>query len=80
MNHQTAALIREVNGLVDRLHQSAGNIEQVVVNMDGRDAEHTDALSRLAAGQDQQGQAAADVASRLQELRELLVEGFRLGR
>ena len=80
VNHQTAALIREVNGLVDRLHRSAGNVEQVVVNMDNRDAERTAALSALAAGQEQRGRTATEVAEHLRDLRELLVEGFRLTR
>ena len=80
INHQTQALIHEVRGLVGGVETSLGKIEGALDSLVEQQRRQSDALTELGTSRQDQSRFADQIAGTLAELRELLIEGFRLGR
>lgn len=80
VNHQTKLLMEEVNLLVGEVRAGLGGIEAALQNVQAGDRQPADQGVALLAGIERQNSALEASQSRLDELRQILIEGFRLNR
>jgi hypothetical protein len=78
INHETRRLVEEVHGLTTQVRDGLGELQQAARAVAAPQAEGLKVWQALAASQDEQLHRLADLGSRLEALRNVLVEGFRL--
>lgn len=80
VNHQTKLLVEDVRQLVAEMRQGLGGIEGAVARIDEGARARLEQGDAVIARQDTQNGKLEDALARLDELRKVLVEGFRLNR
>ena len=80
VNHQTKILVEDVRQLVAEMRQGLGGIEGAVARIDEGARARQEQGDAVIARQDTQNGKMDDTLARLDELRKVLVEGFRLNR
>ena len=80
VNHQTKILVEDVRQLVAEMRQGLGGIEGAVARIDEGARARQEQGDAFIARQDTQNGKMDDTLARLDELRKVLVEGFRLNR
>jgi hypothetical protein len=78
VNHQTSLLIKDVQGLVKELEQGLADLGRTLTGLNDHNAVRQRQGDEVLAGQEQQQARLDGVLSRLDEVRRVLVEGFRL--
>lgn len=78
VNHQTKLLIEEVRGLVKETREGVGDIERTLAKSTDLHEAQLQKWQPILAGHEEQSSRLAGILSRLDELRQVLVEGFRL--
>jgi hypothetical protein len=80
VNHQTKLLVEDVRQLLAEMRQGLGGIEGAVARIDEGSRARQEQGDAVIARQDTQSGKMDDTLARLDELRNVLVEGFRLNR
>lgn len=80
VNHQTKQLVEEIKLLVGDVREGLGGIESALQNAQETTSQPVDNSAALLTGIERQNSALEASQSRLDELRQILIEGFRLNR
>ena len=80
VNHQTKLLVDEVRHLVGDVRAGLGGIEQALQRVQESAGQPATQSAALLGGLDRQSAALEASLSRLDELRQILIDGFRLKR
>jgi len=78
VNHQTRALIEEVRSLVGEMHTGSREVEQTLARMNEYNDAQLQKWDTSLSGQEGQNSRLEGLLTRLDDVRRVLVEGFRL--
>lgn len=78
VDHQTKLMVREVGQLVDEIRGGVATARQSLLELEAKQSEKTAQWATALRGQQDQQQRLDAVVGELKELRQILVEGFRL--
>jgi hypothetical protein len=78
VNHQTKLLVEDVKTLVREMREGLGGIEAALSKHEPDTAPREDSSEALLAGMDRQNAALEGSLTRLDDLRKVLIDGFRL--